>query len=76
MGLMLRMLSVPSQLFFFTTSWLIDSTNKKFAPHHYSNILEQIGDHFLDHAVVLVKAGRKFVLVCDNIDLEERVHDM
>ena len=41
----------------------------------YTN-LEEIGNHFLDHAIELVKAGRKFVLVCDNIDWEEKVHDM
>ena len=39
-------------------------------------ILHEIGDHFLDHAVELVKEGKKFVLVCDNIDWEERVHNM
>ena len=39
-------------------------------------ILDEIGNHFLDHAIELVKAGKKFVLVCDNIDWEERVHDM
>ena len=39
-------------------------------------ILDEIGDHFLDHAVELVKEGKKFVLVCDNIDWEERVPDM
>ncbi len=32
--------------------------------------------YFLDHAVELVKAGKKFVLVCDNIDWEDKVHDM
>ena len=32
--------------------------------------------HFLDHAIELVKAGRKFVYVVDNVDWEERVHDM
>ena len=39
-------------------------------------ILDEIGNNFLDHAIELVKAGKKFVLVCDNIDWEERVHDM
>ena len=39
-------------------------------------ILDEIGDHFLDLAVELVKEEKKFVLVCDNIDWEERVHDM
>jgi predicted O-methyltransferase YrrM len=32
--------------------------------------------HFLDRAVELVKAGNKFVYVVDNIDWEEKVHDM
>ena len=39
-------------------------------------MLDDIGKHFLDHAVELVKAGMKFVYVIDNIDWEERVHDM
>ncbi len=39
-------------------------------------VLEDIGKHFLDHAVELVRAGRKFVFVVDNIDWEEKVHDM
>jgi hypothetical protein len=39
-------------------------------------VLDDIGNHFLDHAVELVKAGNKFVYVVDNIDWEERVHDM
>lgn len=39
-------------------------------------VLDDIGKHFLDHAVELVKAGMKFVYVVDNIDWEEKVHDM
>ncbi len=32
--------------------------------------------HFLDQAVELVKSGFKFVFVLDNIDWEEKAHDM
>ena len=39
-------------------------------------VLDDIGSHFLDHAVELVKAGKNFVYVVDNIDWEEKVHDM
>ncbi|XP_028412644.1 uncharacterized protein LOC114535543 [Dendronephthya gigantea] len=39
-------------------------------------VLDDIGKHFLDHAVELLKSGRKFVFVVDNIDWEEKVHDM
>ena len=39
-------------------------------------MLDDIGNHFLDHALELVKAGKKFVYVVDNIDWEEKVHDM
>ena len=39
-------------------------------------IQEEIGHHFLDSAVELLKLGRKFVLVLDNIDWDVRVHDM
>ncbi len=39
-------------------------------------VLDDIGKHFLDHAVELVKSGRKFVFVVDNIDWKEKVHDM
>ena len=38
-------------------------------------VLDDIGKHFLDHAVELVKSGRKFVFVVDNIDWEEKVRD-
>ena len=39
-------------------------------------VLDDIGKHFLDRAVELVKSGKKFVFVVDNIDWEEKVHDM
>ena len=39
-------------------------------------ILDDIGAHFLDEAVKLVKSGFKFVFVLDNIDWEEKAHDM
>ena len=39
-------------------------------------VLDDIGSHFLDHAIELVKAGKKFCYVTDNIDWEEKVHDM
>ena len=40
------------------------------------NIQGDIGKHFPDHAVQQVKAGKKFVLVLDNIDWDVKVHDM
>lgn len=40
------------------------------------NILDDIGNHFIDRAADLVKAGWKFVYVLDNIDWEEKAHDM
>ncbi len=39
-------------------------------------ILDDIGQQFIDHAAQLVKSGHKFVYVLDNIDWEERMHDM
>ncbi len=39
-------------------------------------MLESIGQHFLDRAVELVKSGHKFVFVLDNIDWEEKAHDL
>ena len=39
-------------------------------------LLDDIGQRFLERAVELVKSGYKFVFVLDNIDWEERVHDM
>lgn len=40
------------------------------------NILDDIGKHFIDRAAELVKCGYNFVYVLDNIDWEEKVHDM
>ena len=40
------------------------------------NILDDIGNHFLDRAAKLVKSGFRFVYVLDNIDWEEKAHDM
>lgn len=39
-------------------------------------VLDDIGSHFLDRAVELVRVGKKFVYVVNNIDWEEKVHDM
>lgn len=39
-------------------------------------LLDEIGEHFLDQAIELVKTGHKFTYVIDNIDWEVRVHDM
>ncbi len=39
-------------------------------------VLDEIGKTFLDRAAELVKAGYKFVYVLDNIDWEEKAHDM
>ena len=39
-------------------------------------ILDDIGNHFMDHAVELVKKGHKFVFVMDNIDWTIKVHEM
>lgn len=39
-------------------------------------LLEEIGDHFMDHAIELIKKGCKYVFVLDNIDWTIRVHDM
>ena len=39
-------------------------------------VLDDIGCHFADHAVELVKAGYKFVYVVDNIHWEEKADDM
>ena len=39
-------------------------------------ILDDIGKHFIDQAAQLVKSGHKFVYVLDNIDWEEKAHDM
>ena len=39
-------------------------------------ILDDIGNHFMDRAVELVKKGHKFVFVMDNIDWTIEVHEM
>ena len=39
-------------------------------------VQEEIGKHFLDHALQLLKEGKSFVLVLDNIDWDVKVHDM
>jgi hypothetical protein len=39
-------------------------------------ILEDIGKHFIDRAAELVKSGHSFVYVLDNIDWEEKAHNM
>ena len=39
-------------------------------------IQDEVGTHFLDHAVELVKKGKTFVFVLDNIDWDVKVHDM
>ena len=39
-------------------------------------IQDEIGQHFLDHSVELLRQGREFVPVLDNIDWDVRVHDM
>ena len=39
-------------------------------------IQDEIGTHFLEKVVEEVKAGKTFSFVLDNIDLEEKVHDM
>lgn len=39
-------------------------------------VLDDIGCHFLDHAVELVKARKQFVYVVNNIDRVEKVHDI
>ena len=40
------------------------------------NLLDEIGNHFMDLAVKEVKEGKSFVLVLDNIDWMEKVHDV
>ena len=39
-------------------------------------VLDNIGSHFLDHAIELTKKGKKFTIVLDNIDWKVRAHDM
>ena len=38
--------------------------------------MDNIGQHFLERAIELVKSGHKFVFVLDNIDWEEKAHDV
>ena len=45
-------------------------------PTRKYGILDDIGKEFLGRAAQLVKSGHKFVYVLDNIDWEEKVHDM
>lgn len=45
-------------------------------PSSKYNILEGIGKHFIDRAAELVKSGHTFVYVLDNIDWDEKAHDM
>ena len=39
-------------------------------------LLDNIDQSFLDRAVELVKSGHGFVFILDNIDWEEKAHDM
>ena len=39
-------------------------------------ILEDIGKHYLNQAIELVRTGHRFVYVLDNIDWEEKAHDV
>ena len=39
-------------------------------------IKEEIGSHFLDHAVEQVKLGKQFCLFLDNIDWDVKAHDV
>ena len=39
-------------------------------------MMDNIGHHFLQRAIELVKSGHKFVFVLDNIDWEEKAHDV
>lgn len=47
-----------------------------FEPKTKYAILDENGKQFLNRAAELLKAGWKFVYVLDNIDWEEKVHDM
>lgn len=58
---------------------LIDHLNKYrfcLSPSRKYAVLDDIGKHFLDSAVELVRAGKTFVHVIDNTDWEEKAHDM
>ena len=39
-------------------------------------VQEEVRKHFFDHAVQLLKEGKTFVLVLNNIDWDVKVHDM
>ena len=39
-------------------------------------LLEEIGEHFMDQALELVRKGERFVYVLDNIDWTVKVHEM
>jgi hypothetical protein len=39
-------------------------------------LLDEIGAHFMDSAVELLKKGNQFVFVLDNIDWTVKVHEM
>ena len=58
---------------------MIEQLNKYefcLQPNAKYPLLDEIGDHFMDHAVQLVKSGVQFVYVLDNIDWEEKAHDV
>ena len=58
---------------------MIDRLNKYGVCLHSRKkykVLDDIGESFLTRAVELVKSGHNFVFVLDNIDWEEKVHDM
>lgn len=58
---------------------MIDWLNKYgicIDPTKKYTILDDTGKHFIDRAAAMVKSGHKFVYVLDNIDWEEKVHDM
>ena len=40
------------------------------------DVQDEIGTHFMEKVVEEVKAGNTFSFVMDNIDWEEKVHDM
>ena len=41
-----------------------------------NTVQEEVRKHFLDHAVQLLKEGKTFVLVLDNIVWDVKVHNM
>lgn len=64
-------LILNSLLFIFIFPQLIDRLHKYgfcLSKTTKYTIQEEIGHHFLDRAIELLKQGRKFVLVLDNID--------